>query len=135
MVADGDATVYPAAWYCKGVTAGGQTDWYLPARNELEVIYYNLKPSTNSNTTGSGINPNAIPPRASNYTAGDPARTPLTDFQDPGGAESMGDYYNYWASTAITDANNARQNFGYGLQQSVSKISVAYIRAVRRVAV
>ena len=50
---------HPAAEFCEGLTIGGYSDWYLPAKNELEVCYYNLKPNTNSNVTSSGANPNA----------------------------------------------------------------------------
>ena len=50
---------HPAALFCEAVTAGGFTDWYMPAKNELEVCYYNLKPATYSNNTSYGINANA----------------------------------------------------------------------------
>jgi hypothetical protein len=53
----------------------------MPAKNELEVCYFNLKPTTTSNNTGSGTNTNAVPSRGSNYTAGTPAQTAATDFQ------------------------------------------------------
>ena len=39
----------PAAQYCEGLTIDGYSDWYLPARYELEIAYYNLKPTTTSN--------------------------------------------------------------------------------------
>jgi hypothetical protein len=57
---------HPAAEFCEGLTIGGFSDWYMPAKNELEVCYYNLKPTTDSNNTSSGINANAVPARASN---------------------------------------------------------------------
>jgi len=87
MVADGNATVYPAAHFCNDLTIGGFSDWYMPAQNELEVCYYNLKPTTTSNeTTNSGTNTNAVPSRGSNYTSGTPAQTSAVVFQT-GGAE------------------------------------------------
>jgi hypothetical protein len=49
MVADGNSTVYPAAHFCNDLSIGGYSDWYLPARDELELIYRNLKPVTNNN--------------------------------------------------------------------------------------
>ena len=49
IVADGNSTVYPAGHFCNDLVIGGFSDWYMPAKNELEVCYYNLKPSTNSN--------------------------------------------------------------------------------------
>ena len=78
IVADGNSTVYPAAHFCNDLVIGGYSDWYLPAKNELEVCYYNLKPTTQSNNTSYGINANAVPARASNYTSGNPAQTTAT---------------------------------------------------------
>jgi hypothetical protein len=72
---------HPAAQFCEGLTIGTFSDWYMPAQNELEVCYFNLKPTTTSNDTGSGTNTNAVPSRGSNYTAGTPAQTAATDFQ------------------------------------------------------
>jgi hypothetical protein len=74
---------HPAAQFCEGLTIGGYTDWYMPAKNELEVCYYNLKPTTQNNNTSSGINANAVPARASNYTTGTPAQTSATAFRMP----------------------------------------------------
>ena len=51
MVADGSSTVYPAAHFCNDLSIGGYTDWYLPARDELELIYRNLKSHATSNYT------------------------------------------------------------------------------------
>jgi len=131
MVADGNATVYPAAHFCNNLSTGGQTDWYMPAKNELEVCYYNLKPTTTSNYTGSGINPNAVPARASNYTAGDPARTSATIFQE-GNAEAFFDQF-WWSSTEASATNAWEQRFGNGRQYSPQKTNSRYVRAVRRV--
>ena len=54
---------HPAAQFCEGLTIGTFSDWYMPAKNELEVCYFNLKPTTASNNTGSGTNTNAVPSR------------------------------------------------------------------------
>lgn len=42
---------HPAAQYCRGLTIGGYTDWYLPALDELTVIWNNRSslPSTETN--------------------------------------------------------------------------------------
>ena len=39
-------TNYPAAQYCLGLVVDGCNDFYLPAINELEVCYRNLKPNS-----------------------------------------------------------------------------------------
>lgn len=49
------------------ISLGGYTDWYMPAKNELEVLYYNLKPNISANAGASGINTNAVPIRVSIY--------------------------------------------------------------------
>jgi hypothetical protein len=36
---------HPAAQFCVNLSIGGFTDWYLPARYELDIAYFNLKPS------------------------------------------------------------------------------------------
>jgi hypothetical protein len=133
MVADGDSTVYPAAHFCNDLSTGGQTDWYMPSKNELEICYFNLKPTTTSNNTSSGINTNAVPSRGSNYTAGDPAQTSATDFKDTG-AEDFAAVY-YWSSTEFSATSGRLQSFDYGYQSFDGKTNSRRIRAIRRVAV
>jgi hypothetical protein len=124
---------HPAAQFCEGLSIGAFSDWYMPAQNELEVCYYNLKPNTTSNNTGSGTNTNAVPSRGSNYTAGTPAQTAVTDFQVGNTQAFAGSVY--WTSTEFdaTDAN--RHNFSTGLQNANGKTGSDFVRAVRRVAV
>jgi len=132
IVAHGNATVYPAGHFCNDLVIGGFSDWYMPAKNELEVCYYNLKPTTTANQAY-GINPNAVPARASNYTTGDPAQTAATDFRSTG-AEDFAENY-YWSSTK-NGTNYARcQHFSDGLQASYYKNTSFRVRAIRRVAV
>ena len=133
MVADGNSTVYPAAHFCNDLSTGGQTDWYMPAKNELEVCYYNLKPTTTSNSTSSGINANAVPARASNYTSGTPAQTSATDFQSTGAEDFAADFY--WSSTELSTYYARGQDFGDGPQSSRLKYNLILVRAIRRVAV
>jgi len=135
MVADGSSTVYPAAHFCNDLSTGGQTDWYMPAQNELEVCYYNLKPTTTNNQTGSGINANAVPARASNYTTGNPTQTSATAFITSTGAEAFDPNF-YWSSTEISATYGRIQGFSNGYQSNYSaKTSSNRVRAVRRVAV
>ena len=124
---------HPAAQFCEGLTIGGFSDWYMPAKNELEVCYFNLKPTTNSNSTSSGINPNAVPARASNYTSGTPAQTSAVVFQS-GGAQTFDQTY-YWASTQFDASHGWRQRFQTGYQYDGQKVNLFGVRAIRRVAV
>lgn len=133
MVADGSSTVYPAAHFCNDLVIGGYSDWYMPALNELEVCYYNLKPTTTNNVTSSGINANAVPARASNYTTGNPAQTSVTDFQSTG-AEDFAVAY-YWSSTETSATYAKHQFFSNGNQVNTYKNDVSSVRAIRRVAV
>lgn len=124
---------HPAAQFCEGLTIGGFTDWYMPAKNELEVCYYNLKPTTTSNNTSSGTNTNAVPSRGSNYTASVPPQTSVTAFKS-GGAEAFaaGDY---WSSTQDSATRAWVQNFSSGNQYNDGKNLSYYVRAVRRLPV
>ena len=126
---------HPAAQFCEGLTVGSQTDWYMPAQNALEVCYFNLKPTTTSNNTNSGINANAVPARASNYTAGTPAQTSATDFRDTGAEDFTA--INYWCSTEYSSFyawmqffTSGEQNYGSGQKNYVQRV-----RAIRRVPV
>jgi len=128
---------YQAAVFCKNLTIGGYSDWYLPAKNELEVLYYFLKPADFSNYTSIGSNANAVSPEpiSTNYTSGSPAKTSAVGF---GWYETNAfGVNNYWSSTE-TDAATAWNIdfgtgepyiYGYKYRQMIST------RAVRRVAV
>jgi len=124
---------HPAAQFCEGLTIGGFSDWYMPAKNELEVCYYNLKPSTVNNNTSSGTNTNAVPSRGSNYTSGTPAQTSATDFQSGGVQAFATDPY--WSSTENSATQGWRQSFNSGFQGGVNKDYTYAVRAIRRVAV
>ena len=137
QVADGSSTVYPMAHFCNDLVIGGFSDWYAPATNELEVCYFNLKPTTDSNNTAfpSGQNLNAVPQRLSNYTAlGAPLQTSVTAFQD-GGAQQFGLTNAYWTSSTVSATLSRDQTFTNGGQYSDNKSITRYGRAVRRVAV
>ena len=130
-----NSTTYPAAYFCEGLTVGGYTDWYLPAKNELEICYYNLKPTTASNS-GSGINANAVPARASPYTSGTPAQTSAAAFVTGTGAEAFtASGTGYWSSTQYSGSYANFQIFTTGSQSYGSKTFSLFTRAVRRVAV
>lgn len=126
---------HPAAQFCEAVTTGGFTDWYMPAKNELEVCFYNLKPGTANNNTSSGINANSVPARASNYTAlGAPLQTTATDFQSTGAEDFISNYY--WSSTEFSAGYAWQQRFSDGRQYTgYLKTYSGRVRAIRRVAV
>jgi hypothetical protein len=132
-----NSATYPAAQFCADLVTGGFSDWYMPALNELDVVYFGLKPTTSSNNTSVGINPNAVPARASNYTAGTPAQTSAAAFQS-GGAEAFSANY-WWSSTQKTtfpgNISGYITFFGSGDLAGGYKTQVLPVRAVRRVAV
>jgi hypothetical protein len=135
IVSGGSSAIYPAAHFCNDAVIGGFSDWYMAAKNELEVCYFNLKPTTTSNNVFSGANPNAVPSRLSNYTSGDPAQTSAAAFQS-GGAEAF-TASNYWSSTQFGGYAARAQNFSTGYQASSYSLKRNYnlVRAIRRVAV
>jgi hypothetical protein len=127
--------LHPAAEFCEGLTIGTFSDWYMPAQNELEVVYYNLKPTTQSNNTSAGTNTNAVPSRGSNYTAGAPAQTAATDFQTGNTEAFAASFGDYWSSTELSSTNARFQRFYNGGQYSGTKGYSQFVRAVRRVPV
>jgi len=130
MVTAGIAN-HPAANFCDGLTINGYSDWYLPARYELDIIYYNLKPTTASNNTGWGINDYSVPKRTSNYTSGTPAQTSVAAFQSTG-SEAFDAAY-HWSSTQASSTNAWRLFFGSGFQANDLKSDGYPVRAIRRV--
>jgi hypothetical protein len=127
-------TSHPAAYFCEGLTIDGYSDWYMPAKNELEVLYYFLKPTTGANNA-SGSNANAVSPEpiSTFYSSGSPAQTSAAAFQS-GGAEAFAADV-YWASTQTGASSAWYQNFSNGAQGGDGKYYLHYVRAVRRIPV
>jgi hypothetical protein len=138
MVADGNSTVYPSAHFCNDLVTGGYSDWYMPARNEIEVCYFFLKPTTTANNTDWGSNANAVSPEpiSTNHTSGNPAQTSAAIFQS-GGSEAFTPE-SYWSSTEASNTQAFTQQFSYGSSGQNNK-NYTYasfrVRAIRRVAV
>jgi hypothetical protein len=148
---------YPAAQFVNGLTIGGYSDWYIPAIDELEVCYYNLKPTTDTNITTEGANDYSVPKRTSNYSLSVPGQTSATDFRT--GNSQAFDFdpdhpflyeTGYWSSsvdpssgggftlvTTYTIAFAAGVSFtgGAGDQYTVNNSEPQGLRAIRRVAV
>jgi len=130
------------------VPSDGGSDWYLPAMDELELIYRNLKPVSADNfvenetrafpgSQDCGFNPSSDPTGSAYTATGEPFQTGVTDFQD-GGAEAV-DLDRYWSSTdADEDSRAWRQFFTFsgieGFQGGGGKDDTNIsVRPVRRV--
>lgn len=134
MIAAG-AAAHPCAQFCDNLVTGGFSDWYMPAKNEIEVCYFNLKPGTANNNTVFGANTNAVPSRPSNYTTGNPSQTSAVSFRT-GGAEAFAvNPVLYWSSTETSASYAGEQYFFNGNQTANDKTISRRVRAVRRVPV
>ena len=114
----------------------GNDDWYLPAQDELEIIYRNLKPTTEENWCYArcGINLSAFPPTYP-YTPEFPAQTNAEAFK-AGSAEAFDQTY-YWSSTQRASHSDFAwdQHFNVGTQYYYDKSAEWRARAVRRLAI
>jgi hypothetical protein len=136
IIADGNATKYPAAHFCNDLVTGGYSDWYMPALYELEIFYYNLRPTAYplvSNDTSAGANAYAVPPRASNYTVSNPAQTTVTAFQLNQSEAFIGT--GYWTSYESVAGQAWLIGFYTGTEVSDIKNQELQVRAIRKVAV
>lgn len=135
MIAAG-ISLHPAAQFCTGLSIGGFTDWYLPARHELDIAYTNFKPDTTSNVTTTGINAYSVPARASNYTTGSPAISSFAAFQAPSGTERFDTGNGHVSSTEISATQFNGVTFVSGSLSVTTKTSATLrTRAFRRVPV
>lgn len=126
-------SAHPAAQFCVNLSIGGFSDWYLPARYELDIAYHNLKPTTADNNTSWGINPYSVPERTVNRTAGDPGQTSVAAFQSGGGEDFVAVIH--WSSTEISATDAWRLDFNDGNQDvSGLKTTSRRVRAFRKFA-
>ena len=124
---------HPAAKFCVDLDIGGYSDWYLPAYEELQVAYFNLKPTNDANLDVYGASIYSVPTRQANYSAGYPAQTFHSLFA--GGVESFSAETHH----SSTDGNiSTRTRFVSFVDGSTnllsSKINNFNVRAFRRIA-
>ena len=142
---------HPSAECCLNLRSGGYSDWYLPSRDEMELCYRHLKPTTSGNwysehdrdfyysgnlAVAAGFNPSSIPVGCA-YTPYSPCQTLVTSFCKYGSEEFNTDA-DYWSSTeysAIT-ACGVIQDYGNGRRGITPKSysgTAHRVRAARRV--
>lgn len=150
-----DTVIYPLAKWILDTNAtgiNGYSDWYIPARDELELIWRNLKPIINANLVGAratsaitynrdanistlgqqGTNDNSIPTGVA-YTSDIPAQTSVVVFR-AGGVEAMQNAV-YWSSSEFSSTSAWGQYFSSstpGHQGNGNKGNSFRARAVRR---
>ncbi len=135
-------TGYPAANASESYSIGDYSDWYVPSRDELAIAYWNLKPTTSGNITGTpststnelGYNvPHGtaagLPPRGG-YATGIPARTGVSSFIS-GGTESFSDVV-YWSSSCALDNNFWGVSFSTGEYSKSGATTSNRVRFFRR---
>jgi hypothetical protein len=121
----------PAAKWALGLSINSHTDWYLPSRDELEVIYRNLKPTDDDNYTHGrhGENLSAVPPTRL-YEVHTPGKTNASAFHADG-AEAF-EPICYLSSTQYSPDYAWVQDFSDGLQNYFDKDFELRARVVRR---
>ena len=123
---------HPAANFCVGLSLGGFSDWYLPARYELDIAYFNLKPGTQANNTSFGSNIYSVPHRSLNNAPLFPRQTVLTAFNTTAEAFVAG---GHWSSSQTSAANGWYFLFTGGNQNGFSKtLNFSRVRAFRKLA-
>jgi hypothetical protein len=121
----------PIAKWATALDINGFQDWYIPARDELELCYRNLKPGDGENYASfrDGENPSSVP-QGLLYIAESPAQTAVAEFMKEG-AEAF-DATWHWSSTQSSANHAFIQDFSDGFQCSPSEGYDWRVRAVRR---
>lgn len=127
---------FPLQENVMSLSIGGKTDWYIPSRLELEIVYRNLKPDATENSTDYGQNDCAVPP-TSNYTTTDPTVTTSSSWVLGEGLQYMEPNYYLSATGLETDSNQlVLKNFSTGVEQPFASETVDHAyptRVVRKV--
>tara|TARA_B110001450_G_C17331153_1_gene363515 strand:- start:7 stop:573 length:567 start_codon:yes stop_codon:yes gene_type:complete len=103
-ILDTCSSILVAADICANLSHRGYNDWFLPSKDELNLMWKNL-----ADSDGDSIN---LGPR------------------DPNNIGSFEDY-GYWSSTESDTILALGQYFSKGNQDSYAKTSTFYVRAIR----
>lgn len=108
-----------------------ERELYIPARDELELLYRAFKPSKYLNTSFSGDNPSSEPIGYA-YAPKFPAQTTVKEFRGSG-TEAFAENW-YWSSTQYAGYGEYAwcQGFSHGFQLNRPKSAQLRVRAVRR---
>lgn len=132
-------SLHPAAQYCASLVVNGSGNFYLPAKNELELCYRFLKPTSRANFTYSnnthrgnlstpcGSNNSSIPVGAP-YTEQTPEQTQLIDLK----FKFTTNWYLTSTESSAGTALSLMQYFSNGVQHRNYKTAVYRVRAIRR---
>lgn len=145
-----NTATYPAIQYCASLNIDGFTDWYVGARDEMELVYRNFKPTDGPNSFGVrqaeagggevGSNLNSVPVGIP-YTDTIPKQTTVDIFKS-GGSQVIGGVNqkaSHWTSTnppvGTGVGRNIYQNMYTGVQTTYQKNNQTDVgvRAIRRV--
>jgi len=145
-------TRFPAFDYCNGLPFpdDGGSKWYLPALDELTEAYWNLKPTTQNNSTGTsgGGFPDddfergelfSSDPQRPPFTSGTPEQTDVADFQagadeqflevELGGMSRL-----FWSASWRASSQAWPVNFTSGIPSiGITQTTTRQVRPFRRV--
>jgi hypothetical protein len=141
----------PLGTSSSNLVAGGYDDWYMPAKKEMEQLYFYFKPDTNQNSD-KGSNSYAVPQRSSYTTSPSvPARTSLSAWQAAGDGSGGAQFFNrgtdgssapfYWDSTEASSSKAFRREMRTGYyadsygNRGAYKNQQGNARAIRKVAI
>lgn len=112
------------------LSIGGHNDWAIPARDQQELQYRNLKPTARENYCcgRDGDNPNSLPIGLL-YTPESPTKTTAGAFRE-GGTEAFQPSW-YWSSSQRSANLAFGMNFGGGVQGTGGKDNDLRVRPVR----
>ena len=132
-----------------GAGRGGFNDWYMPARDELHVIGFNLCPTLAGWDRSTARSPDVVYSRDGNIDDGGLYTEQTNWMSDPPayasaivpqthssvfkvGAAECFEATNYWSSSEYSATTAWFQNFSSGNQTNANKTSTYRVRAVRR---